>query len=70
MILVSGANKVVPDLRRAFLRVKEFAYPLEDARANRAYSGTGSIIGKCIVLFAERIKNRVMLMLVDYVLGY
>jgi hypothetical protein len=38
--------------------VKGFAYPQEDARAKRVYSGAESILRKCIVLFAERIKEQ------------
>ena len=69
-ILASGVNKIVPGPREAFLRIKEFACPLWDTSAKMVNVGIGSIIGKLVVLFVERIKNRASMMLVDGTLGY
>jgi hypothetical protein len=49
VILVVGAHKIVPDLATAFRRVEEYAYPLEDARAQETY-GIRSAIRKLLVL--------------------
>ena len=49
LILVVGAQKIVPDLATAFRRVEEYAYPLEDARAQETY-GIRSGIRKLLVL--------------------
>ncbi len=49
VILVVGAQKVVPNLATAFRRVEEYAYPLEDARAQETY-GFRSAINKLLVL--------------------
>jgi L-lactate utilization protein LutB len=69
LILVVGINKIVPTLHQAFDRIKEYAYPLEDVRARRAY-GPGSMIGKCVVLAGERNPDRTTVILVKESLGY
>jgi L-lactate utilization protein LutB len=69
LILVSGTNKIVPTLDDALRRVREYAFPLENARAMKAY-GTPSRIGKCVILAFEKAEGRVTLVLVDESLGY
>ncbi len=69
LILVVGMNKIVPDLESALMRVREYAFRLEDARAKRAY-GTPSSIGKCVILANERNVGRITLILVREALGY
>jgi len=69
LILVSGVNKIVPTLDDALRRVREYAYPLEDARARRAY-GIPSRIGKCVIIANEMAEGRVTLILVGEPLGY
>jgi hypothetical protein len=69
LILVAGVNKIVPTLEDALRRIREYAYPLEDARARKA-SGTPSRIGKCVIMANERQSGRVMLILIDDRLGY
>jgi LUD domain len=69
LILVSGTNKIVPTLGDALSRICEYAYPLENIRAKRAY-GTSSKIGKCVILANEEIEGRVTLILIDESLGY
>lgn len=49
ILVVVGAHKMVPDLATAFRRVEEYAYPLEDARAQETY-GIRSAIRKLLVL--------------------
>jgi hypothetical protein len=47
VILVIGAQKIVRDVPTAMLRIYECCYPLEDARARRAYgvpSGVNNIL--------------------------
>jgi hypothetical protein len=36
VILVIGAQKIVPDVAAGMRRIYEYCYPLEDARARRA----------------------------------
>lgn len=69
LILVAGINKIVPSLEDALNRVRQYAYPLEDARAKRAY-GTPSVIGKCVILSHEKNEGRIILILVKEALGY
>src|SRR5450759_3791851 len=52
LILVAGAQKVVPDLATAFRRVEEYSYPMEDARAQAAY-GAHSAVRKLLVLNSD-----------------
>ncbi len=69
LILVTGVNKIVPTIQDALQRIKEYAYPLEDARS-KSVNGTPSQIGKCVILANERQSGRVTLILVDDCLGY
>jgi L-lactate utilization protein LutB len=69
LILVCGINKIVPTFEDALRRVREYAYPLEDARAKKVY-GTPSRIGKCVILANEEIEGRVTLLLISDSLGY
>jgi L-lactate utilization protein LutB len=69
LIIVSGTNKIAPTLDHALRRVWEYACPLENVRAKRAY-GAPSQIGKCVILANEEIEGRVTLILIDESLGY
>jgi L-lactate utilization protein LutB len=69
LILVVGINKIAPSLELAMQRVFQYAFKLENARAQRAY-GTPSSIGKCVILAREKIPGRVTLILVSETLGY
>ena len=69
LLLVSGVNKIVPTLQDALKRIRDYAYPLEDARARKVY-GTPSQIGKCVILAKEGRPGRTTLILIDEVLGY
>ncbi len=69
LVLVSGVNKIVPTLEDALQRIREYAYPLEDARSKKV-NGAPSQIGKCVILANERQHGRVTLILVNDELGY
>jgi L-lactate utilization protein LutB len=69
LILVVGINKIVPTLEDALKRVWDYAFRLENVRAQKAY-GTPSVIGKCVILAHEKNDGRVTLILVDEALGY
>ena len=69
LILVVGINKIVPTLEDALNRVRLYTFPLENARAKKAY-GTPSIIGKCVIVSHEKIEGRITLVLVKESLGY
>ncbi|WP_300998921.1 lactate utilization protein [Methanoculleus sp.] len=69
LILVSGTNKIVPTIADAFRRCREYALPLENQRAQHAY-GTGSYIGKYVILNNEVTDGRITLVLIREQLGY
>jgi hypothetical protein len=49
VILVVGAQKIVPDLETAFRRVDEYSLPLENVRAKQAY-GRNSVVNKLLIM--------------------
>lgn len=69
LILVSGVNKIVPTRDDALRRCQEYALPLENQRAQRTY-GTGSYIGKYVILDKEDTPGRITLVLIKEPLGY
>jgi len=68
VILVVGAQKVVPNLATAFRRVEEYSYPIEDAKMQEAF-GRHSAINKLLVLNAEFAPGRVTVILVRQAVG-
>ncbi|QLK27573.1 lactate utilization protein [Natrinema zhouii] len=69
LLLVGSTNKIVDDWETAVERVREFAYPLEDARAEKVY-GQGSTVGKLVSLEHERVDDRTQLVLIDEPHGF
>ncbi len=68
LVLVAGANKITPSLEDAMRRVREFAYPLEDARAKKVY-GIPSSMNKFVIIAGDA-PGRTTLVLVKEKLGY
>jgi hypothetical protein len=69
VILVAGTQKIVADLEEGLLRINEYAYRLEDARAQAAY-GVRSAVNKVLVINREITPGRITVVLVDEVLGF
>jgi hypothetical protein len=69
VILVVGTQKIVSDVEEGLHRIDEYAYPLEDARAQAAY-GIRSAVNKVVVINREIIPGRITVVLVDEVLGF
>lgn len=69
LVLVSGTNKITKDLNSAMQRIREYVLPLEDKRAQKAY-GTGSEIGKWVIMEKEVNPDRVIVILVKDKLGF
>jgi hypothetical protein len=69
VILVVGTQKIVADLEEGLLRINEYAYRLEDARAQAAY-GIRSAVNKIVVINREITPGRITIVLVDEVLGF
>jgi hypothetical protein len=68
VIWVVGAQKMVDDLDAAFDRIERHSFPLEDARAQKAY-GQNSVIGKQLVISFE-FPGRITAVLVEEALGF
>jgi len=69
VILVVGTQKIVRDLEEGLLRINEYAYRLEDARAQAAY-GIHSAVNKVVIINREITPGRITVVLVDEVLGF
>jgi len=69
VILVVGTQKIVRDVEEGLLRINEYAYRLEDARAHAAY-GIRSAVNKGLVINREITPGRITVVLVDEVLGF
>jgi hypothetical protein len=69
VILIIGAQKIVPDLDTALRRIETYALPLEDARARAAY-GQSSAINKLLITRAEPFGGRTTVLLLREALGF
>jgi hypothetical protein len=69
VILVVGTQKIVSDLDEGLRRIDEYAFPLEDARAQAAY-GIHSGVNKILIINREVSPGRITVVLVDEVLGF
>jgi len=69
LILVSGVNKIVPNLEAALSRVRDFVFPLENQRVGKV-SGNRSHMNKWVILAGEPVAGRTTLILIDKILGY
>ena len=69
VILVIGTQKIVRDIDEGLLRINEYAYRLEDARAQAAY-GVRSAVNKVLIINREITPGRITVVLVDEVLGF
>ena len=69
VILVVGTQKIVSDLEEGLRRINEYAWRLEDARAQAAY-GIHSAVNKVVIINREITPGRITVVLVDEVLGF
>lgn len=69
VLIVAGANKIVPNIEEAFTRIKNYVINLENERAMKAY-GVKSSLNKWIIIEKESIPNRIKLILVKESLGF
>ncbi len=69
VILVVGTQKIVSDLEEGFRRVNDYAFRLEDARAQSAY-GMHSAVNKVLVINRDAVPGRITVVFVDDVLGF
>jgi hypothetical protein len=69
VILVAGTQKIVLDLDQGLRRINDYAFPLEDARAQAAY-GIHSSVNKIAIINREINPGRITVVLVDEALGF
>ncbi len=69
VIWVVGTQKIDHDLDEAFRRIRDYTFPLEDARAKQAY-GIGSSISKLLIFNREFQPGRITMVLVKENLGF
>jgi hypothetical protein len=69
VVWVVGAQKVVPTMQDALKRIREYAFPLEDARALQAY-GVNSGLNKILIISREVNPSRATVVLVEEALGF
>jgi hypothetical protein len=69
VILVVGTQKIVSDRAEGLRRIEEYAFPLEDARAQAAY-GIHSAVNKVLIINREITPGRITIVFVDEVLGF
>jgi len=69
VILIIGAQKIVPDVAAGMRRIYEYCYPLEDARARRAY-GVPSGVNNILIINKAVAPGRVTAIIVNERLGF
>jgi L-lactate utilization protein LutC len=71
LIFVVGAQKIVPNLDTALARVRDYVYPLEDARI-KSTGAAGSVLSKILIVETEPafMKRNVHVILVNELLGF
>jgi hypothetical protein len=69
VVLVVGAQKVVPDLETGLRRIDEYCFPLEDRRARLAY-GVPSGVNNILVINKVVTPGRITVILVNDSLGF
>ena len=69
VVWVVGAQKLVKDFNEAIERLYEYSFPLEDARARRAY-GVGSGVHKILIINKEVRPDRITMIIVKEKLGF
>ncbi len=69
VILVVGTQKIVSDVEEGLRRIDEYAFPLEDARAEAAY-GIHSGVNKVLIINREITPGRITVVFVDEPLGF
>lgn len=69
VIWVVGTQKIVKNIDEGLKRIKEYCFPLEDKRAQKAY-GMHSNVSKILIVNKEMTPNRITMILVKEKLGF
>lgn len=69
IIFLVGTQKIVKNLHEGLRRIYEYSYPLEDARAQKAY-GMRSGVNKILIINKEMAPGRITVILIKENLGF
>lgn len=69
VIWVAGTQKIVPTLDDCLQRIRDYVFPLEDARMKKA-GYPGSTVGKLLIIEKEIMPREITLLLVNEKLGF
>ena len=69
VVVVVGAQKIVPDLDTGLRRIEEYCFPLEDRRARQAY-GVPSGVNNVLIINRTVVPGRITVVLVSEPLGF
>jgi hypothetical protein len=69
VILVVGTQKIVSDIEEGLRRIDDYAFPLEDARAQATY-GIHSAVNKVVIINREITPGRISVVFVDEAIGF
>jgi len=69
VVWIVGSQKIVKDLEEGMKRVNEYVFPLENARAQKAY-GASSSINKILIFNKEGTAGRITMIIVREKLGF
>ena len=69
VLWVVGAQKIVKNVSEGMKRIYEYCLPLENERAKKVY-GTGSAVNKILIIDKEVKQGRIVMVLVNEVLGF
>jgi hypothetical protein len=70
LIWVVGSQKIVKDLDKGMKRIYEYVLPLESERAKKAYGVPGSAVNKILIVNKEVQQGRIIILIVNEVLGF
>jgi LUD domain len=68
VILVVGSQKIVPDLNAALTRIRDVAFPYENARVQEQM-GVDTILAKVLIIYGEWMPGRTTVVLVREPVG-
>ena len=69
VVWVVGAQKIVKDSEEGLKRLYEYSFPLEDARARKAYN-SGSGVNKILIVNKEKMDGRSRLIFINREIGF
>lgn len=70
VILVVGVNKIVKNREEAIVRIYDYILPIESERARKAYGVSGSAVNKLLEISGEVNPARILVILVNDIVGY